>query len=140
VLAGLQVIPRDVYEAARVDGATPARQFWSITLPLVKPVLAVAILFRVLDSLRMFDLPFVLIGNRKESVETLSMLAWDEASNLRFGPAASYAVILFLYVGIAAWVFVKLLDADVISDARDRTRQLLVPRRKPALKPEAVPA
>jgi multiple sugar transport system permease protein len=140
VLAGLQVIPRDVYEAARVDGASPARQFWSITLPLVKPVLAVAILFRVLDSLRMFDLPFVLIGNRKESVETLTMLAWDEASNLRFGPAASYAVILFLYVGIAAWVFVKLLDADVISDARDRTRQLLVPARKPVPKPEAVPA
>jgi multiple sugar transport system permease protein len=140
VLAGLQVIPRDVYEAARVDGASPARQFWSITLPLVKPVLAVAILFRVLDSLRMFDLPFVLVGNRKESVETLSMLAWDEASNLRFGPAASYAVVLFLYVGIAAWVFVKLLDADVISDARDRTRQMIAPRRKPALKPEAVPA
>jgi multiple sugar transport system permease protein len=68
------------------------------------------------------------------------MLAWDEASNLRFGPAASYAVILFLYVGIAAWVFVKLLDADVISDARDRTRQLLVPARKPVPKPEAVPA
>jgi multiple sugar transport system permease protein len=140
VLAGLQVIPRDVYEAARVDGASPARQFWSITLPLVKPVLAVAILFRVLDSLRMFDLPFVLVGNRKESVETLSMLAWDEASNLRFGPAASYAVVLFLYVGIAAWVFVKLLDADVISDARDRTRQMIAPRRKTVLKPEAVPA
>jgi multiple sugar transport system permease protein len=140
VLAGLQVIPKDVYEAARVDGASPARQFWSITLPLVKPVLAVAVLFRVLDSLRMFDLPFVLIGNRKESVETLSMLAWDEASNLRFGPAASYAVILFVYVGLAAWVFVKLLDADVISDARDRTRQMIAPTRKPALKPEAVPA
>ncbi|MFC0105246.1 carbohydrate ABC transporter permease [Kibdelosporangium aridum] len=121
VLAGLQIIPKDIYEAARVDGVGPVRQFLSITLPLVRPVLVVAVLFRVLDSLRMFDLPFVLIGNRKESVETLTMLAWDEATNLRFGPAAAYAVVLFLYVAIAALVFVKLLGADVIGEARERT-------------------
>lgn len=136
VLAGLQVIPRDVHEAAKVDGAGPVRRFWSVTLPLVRPVLVVAVLFRVLDSLRMFDLPFVLIGNRKQSVETLTMLAWDEASNLRFGPAAAYATILFLYVVVAAFVFVKLLGADVIGEARDRARQA----RARQARPEAVPA
>ncbi|MGM1063275.1 carbohydrate ABC transporter permease [Saccharothrix sp. Mg75] len=123
VLAGLQIIPNDVYEAARVDGASPWRQFWGITLPLVKPALLVAVLFRVLDALRMFDLPFVLIGQRKESVETLSMVAFEEASNLRFGPAAAYATVLFLYVAVTALVFVRLLGADVIGAARERARR-----------------
>ncbi|KOX18937.1 sugar ABC transporter permease [Saccharothrix sp. NRRL B-16348] len=123
VLAGLQIIPNDVYEAARVDGASPWRQFWQITLPLVKPALLVAVLFRVLDALRMFDLPFVLIGSRKESVETLSMVAFDEASSLRFGPAAAYATILFVYVAVTALVFVRLLGADVIGAARERARK-----------------
>lgn len=121
VLAGLQIIPGEVYEAARVDGANAWRQFWSITLPLVKPALLIAVLFRILDALRMFDLPFVLIGNQKKSVETLSMLAWDEAANLRFGPAAAYATILFGYVAVTALVFVRLLGADVIGEARERT-------------------
>lgn len=123
VLAGLQIIPNDVYEAARVDGASPWRQFWQITLPLVKPALLVAVLFRVLDALRMFDLPFVLIGSRKESVETLSMVAFDEAASLRFGPAAAYATILFVYVAVTALVFVRLLGADVIGAAREKARK-----------------
>ncbi|GAA4071435.1 sugar ABC transporter permease [Actinomadura miaoliensis] len=118
VLAGLQMIPRDVHEAARVDGAGAWHQFWRITLPLVKPVLLVAVLFRLLDVLRMFDLPFVLIGAQKESVQTLSMLAYDEASNLRYGAAAAYSTILFLYVAVVAYAFVKLLGADVIGEMR----------------------
>ncbi|HZN19109.1 MAG TPA: sugar ABC transporter permease [Micromonosporaceae bacterium] len=114
VLAGLQLIPAEVYEAARVDGSSAWRTFWRITLPLVKPALVVAVLFRILDLLRMFDLPFVLVGPRKESVETLSVLAWDEMSNLRFGPAAAYAMILFVYIAIVAYVFVRVLGADII--------------------------
>jgi multiple sugar transport system permease protein len=113
VLAGLQAIPPDVYEAARVDGAGAARTFWSITLPLVRPVLVVAVLFRILDVMRMFDLPYILVGPRKGSVETLSMLAYDEMSNLRFGPASAYATILFCYVVAVAWGFVRLFGTDV---------------------------
>lgn len=123
VLAGLQIIPNDVYEAARVDGASAWKQFWQITLPLVKPALMVAVLFRGLDALRMFDLPFVMIGQRKQSVETLSMLAQEEAQQLRFGPAAAYAVVLFLYVAVTAFAFVKLLGADVIGEARTRAKE-----------------
>lgn len=123
VLAGLQMIPRDVYEAARVDGAGPVQQFLRITLPLVKPALLVAVLFRMLDVLRMFDLPAVLIGVNQKSVETLTMIAWFEASNLRYGSAAAYATILFLYIALIAYLFVKLLGADIIGEARQRTRR-----------------
>jgi multiple sugar transport system permease protein len=118
VLAGLQTIPAEVYEAAKVDGATVLQQFRQITLPLVRPALLVAVLFRILDTLRIFDLPFVLVGPHKGSVETLSMLGYDEAFNTRYGPAAAYATVLFIYVAATAYVFVKLLGADVIGEAR----------------------
>ena len=129
VLAGLQVIPADVYEAARIDGASVLRQFWHITLPLVKPALLVAVLFRILDNLRMFDLPYVLVGPQKPSVETVSILAFLENSNTRFGPAAAYAVVLFLYIVVVAYAFVKLLGADVIGDARAKTAKTRRGRR-----------
>lgn len=118
VLAGLQVIPRDVLEAAKVDGANAWQRFLHVTLPLVRPALLVAVLFRMLDALRMFDLPFVLIGQQKQSVETLSMLAWQEASNVQYGPAAAYATIMFCYVAVVAFTFVKLLGADLLGEAR----------------------
>lgn len=140
VLAGLQTIPSEVYEAARVDGAGAWQAFWRITLPLVKPVLLVAVLFRLLDVLRMFDLPFVLIGERKKSVETLTMLAYDEATNLRYGPAAAYATILFIYVAIVAYAFVKLLGADIIGDMRQRHPAATKRVKKPALVRQEVTA
>lgn len=118
VLAGLQTIPAEVYEAAKVDGANAWQTFTRITLPLVRPALLVAVLFRILDTLRIFDLPFVLVGAHKDSVETLSMLAYDEASNVRYGPAAAYAFVLFVYVAVVAYMFVKILGADVIGEAR----------------------
>ncbi|WP_142212696.1 carbohydrate ABC transporter permease [Streptomyces sp. SLBN-118] len=120
VLAGLQLIPKELYEAAHVDGAGPWRQFRAITLPMIRPVLVVAVLFRMLDVLRMFDLPYVLIGNQKHSVETLSMLAFNEAGNLRYGPAAAFSTLLFCYVVLVAFVFVKLLGAEVIGQAATR--------------------
>ncbi|MFF9410622.1 carbohydrate ABC transporter permease [Streptomyces anandii] len=135
VLAGLQVIPKEVYEAARIDGASAPRQFWHITLPLVKPALLVAVLFRCLDALRMFDLPYILVGAQKDSVETLSMLAQNEASNVRFGPASAYAMLLFLYVFLIALAFVRLLGADLVGGAArggkgGRTRRrITAPRR-----------
>jgi multiple sugar transport system permease protein len=138
VLAGLQMIPNDVYEAARVDGASGWKQFWRITMPLVKPALMVAVLFRVMDVLRIFDLPYVLIGPRKESVETLSMLAFEEAQQVRFGPAAAYAIILFLYIALAAFVFIKLLGADLIGESRVREKERK--KREPRVQAEAVSA
>ena len=120
VLAGLQTIQAEVYEAARIDGANAWKQFRHITLPLVKPALLVAVLFRILDVLRMFDLPYVLIGRGKPSVETISILAYLQIDNQRFGPAAAYATVLFLYIVLVAFAFVKLLGADVIGEARQK--------------------
>ncbi len=113
-LAGLQMIPGEVYEAAKVDGSNAWRTFWRITLPLARPAIVVAVLFRMLDALRMFDLPYVLIGAHKHSVETLSMLAQYELSNLRYGTAAAYSTVLFIYIAVIAFVFVKVLGADLV--------------------------
>lgn len=118
VLAGLQMIPREIHEAAKVDGAGAVQRFWRITLPMVKSALLVAVLFRLLDALRMFDLPYVLIGANKHSVETLTMVAFNEASNLRYGSASAYATVLFCYIALIAYLFVKLLGADIIGPAR----------------------
>ncbi|MFI6389321.1 carbohydrate ABC transporter permease [Nonomuraea sp. NPDC050547] len=123
VLAGLQIIPAEVYEAARVDGASAGQRFWRITLPLVKPALLVAVLFRLMDALRVFDLPYVLIGPRKASVETLSGLIWDEATRVHYGPASAYGTALFVYIAVIAFVFVKLLGADLLSDVRARKKE-----------------
>ncbi|WP_220447271.1 carbohydrate ABC transporter permease [Nonomuraea deserti] len=123
VLAGLQIIPSDVYEAAKVDGSTPWQTFWRITLPLVRPALLVAVLFRLMDALRVFDLPYVLVGPRKQSVETLSGLIWDEATRVHYGPASAYGTALFCYIAVIAFVFVKLLGADLLSDVRSRRRE-----------------
>ncbi|QYH37127.1 sugar ABC transporter permease [Salinibacterium sp. M195] len=124
VLAGMQLIPEEVYEASKLDGANAWKQFVSITLPLVRPALLVAVLFRLLDSLRMFDLPFVLIGPRKSSVETLSILAWDQSNQLQYGTASAFAIILLLYVAVIAFVFIRLLGADVAGDADAKATKL----------------
>jgi len=116
-LAGLQTIPAEVYEAAKVDGATTWQQFVRITLPMVKPTLVVAVLFRTLDTLRMFDLPYGMIGPGKYRVETLSVFSYQEAAQTRYGPAAAYAIILFIYVLVVAYLFVRVLGADVIGEA-----------------------
>jgi ABC-type sugar transport system permease subunit len=122
-LAGLQTIPGEVYEAAKVDGATTWQQFVRITLPMVKPALVVAVLFRTLDTLRMFDLPYGMIGAGKYRVETLSIFAYQEASQSRYGPAAAYAIILFIYVLVVAFLFVRILGAEVIGDADGKKKK-----------------
>lgn len=122
-LAGLQLIPDEVYEAAKIDGASAWKRFTSITLPLVKPALVVAVVFRALDALRMFDLPYILIGPRKSSVETLSMLVQDESSNSRYGSAAAYALILFLYVFVFAVAFLKITNTDISGNDEARRKR-----------------
>ena len=122
-LAGLQTIPGEVYEAAKVDGATTWQQFVRITLQMVKPALVVAVLFRTLDTLRMFDLPYGMIGPGKYRVETLSVFAYQEAAQTRYGPAAAYAIILFIYVLLVAFLSVRILGAEVIGDADGKQKK-----------------
>lgn len=118
-LAGLQTIDEQVYEAAKVDGANRWQTFWRITLPMIRPVLVVAVLFRMLDAMRMFDLPYVLLG-RLESGQTLSMLAQDAATKTNYGMASAYSIVLFCYICLVAFLFIKLLGADILGDADSR--------------------
>ncbi|WP_460766985.1 carbohydrate ABC transporter permease [Mariniluteicoccus flavus] len=133
-LAGLQTIPAEVYEAAKVDGASVWQTFTRITLPMIKPSLVVAVLFRTLDTMRMFDLPYGMIGPGKYFVETLSVFAYDEANQVRYGPAAAYSIVLFLYIMLVAFLFVKFLGADVVGDEEVRAIKE-AKKRKKKLKP-----
>lgn len=142
-LAGLQTIPAEVYEAAKVDGASAWQQFTRITLPMVKPALVVAVLFRTLDTMRMFDLPAGMIGFGKYFVETVSTLAYVENNNLRYGSAAAYSIILFIYIVFVAFLFVRLLGADVVGDEELKAIAAQRKRQKAAAKAagtKAVPA
>lgn len=111
ILAGLQMIPADVYEAAKVDGATAWQRFTQITLPLVKPALMVAVLFRVLDAMRMYDLPAILTGGANGTT-TLSILVVDQIRQ-GFNSAAALSTITFIIIFIVAFIFVKFLGANV---------------------------
>lgn len=133
-LAGLQTIPGEVYEAAKVDGASAWQQFTRITLPMVKPALVVAVLFRTLDTMRMFDLPWGMIGAGKYSVETISMFAYVENNALRYGSAAAYSILLFFYIVLVAFLFVRLLGADVIGDEELKAISAQRKRQKAAAK------
>ncbi len=129
-LAGLQTIPAEVYEAAKVDGANAWQSFLRITLPMVKPALVVAVLFRTLDTMRMFDLVVGLGGFGKYSAETMSIFAYLEATQGRYGPAAAYAIILFLFIVLVSFLFVKFLGADVINDEETAAIRAQRKRRK----------
>ncbi|MGH2557772.1 MAG: carbohydrate ABC transporter permease, partial [Thermomicrobiales bacterium] len=110
-LAGLQAIPGDLYEAARLDGANAWRLFWSITLPLLKPTLLFVIVVNTLSSLQVFDLPFVLTnGGPVNSTNTLVMYMYDTAFQfLRMGRATAMAVMLFGVIFVITLVQLRLL-------------------------------
>jgi ABC-type sugar transport system permease subunit len=109
ILAGLQVIPADLYESAKVDGATPFQQLLRITMPLVKPAVIVALLFRTLDAFRVFDIVFVMTGGGPaNSTETLSMYAQTTLMRyLDFGKGSALAVITFLCVMLISLFYIK---------------------------------
>jgi multiple sugar transport system permease protein len=120
ILAGLQIIPEDVYEAAKVDGATRWQRFTRITLPLVKPALMVAILFRVLDVLRIFDLPYILTGGANNTT-TLSILVVNQIRQ-GFNSAAALSTITFVFIFLVAFVFVRVLGANVVQTTQSQQK------------------
>jgi multiple sugar transport system permease protein len=120
ILAGLQVIPEDVYEAAKVDGATRWQRFVRITLPLVKPALMVAILFRVLDVLRIFDLPYILTQGANNTT-TLSILVVLQIRQ-GFNSAAALSTITFVFIFLVAFIFVRVLGANVVQTQQSQQK------------------
>ena len=111
-LAGLQMIPRDIYEAARVDGVHPVRVFFKVTLPLVRPALMVAVIFRMLDSLRIFDLIYVLTPN-SSATKTMSIISQEnlfQFDNFAEGSAQSTLLFLIILITVALYIWLGKVD------------------------------
>lgn len=118
ILAALQMLPTDCYEAARVDGIHPVRVFFKVTLPLIRPALMVAVIFRALDALRVFDLIYVLTSNSKD---TMSMSIYSrqqlvDFQQVGFGSAAS--TVLFLIVALCTAAYITIGRVKFDGDAR----------------------
>ncbi|MFI9081917.1 carbohydrate ABC transporter permease [Streptomyces sioyaensis] len=115
VLAGLVMLPREVTEAARVDGASGWTIFWRVRLPLLRPTLAIAVLFRILQAFGVFDLPFVLTGGGPgNSTESLAMLGWRAMfQDLKFGPGAAVATSTAAIVLLGCLAFLKVFRSQV---------------------------
>jgi multiple sugar transport system permease protein len=107
LLAGLSLVPDDLQRAAMVDGATAWQRFIKITLPLMKPAILVALLFRTLDSFRIFDNIFILTGGANNT-GSVSILGYDNLFNaLNLGIGSTISVLIFICVAIIAVLFIK---------------------------------
>jgi len=105
LLAGLALVPDELHEAAKVDGASAIQRFFRITLPLIKPSILVALLFRTLDAFRVFDSAFILTGGQ---LDTVSITGYEQlVVRLNLGIGSAVSVLIFLMVLIIAFIFVK---------------------------------
>ena len=112
LLAGLQVIPHDVYEAARVDGANPLQQFFQITLPLLRPAILVTLIFRTLDALRVFDVFYVMFG---ATPNTQTMAIYNQQTIVAFsrlGYGATISIAIFLIIAVFVVVYVTFFKVE----------------------------
>jgi trehalose/maltose transport system permease protein len=109
LLAGLQVIPTELYEAADVDGVGKWHQFWRITVPLLMPAIFVTLIFRTLDALRVFDVFFVFFGSRPD---TQTMAIYDQSTIVTVGDVgygAAISVAIFLIIGIFVVIYTTVM-------------------------------
>ena len=116
LLAGLQTIDTGLYESASIDGASPIKTFFKITLPLLKPSILVALLFRTLDAFRVYDLIAVLTGGA-QGTETLSIYAYKLMINQsNYGYGSVIVLAMAACVGIISFIFIKVLGAELLED------------------------
>ncbi|HEU4323670.1 MAG TPA: sugar ABC transporter permease [Roseiflexaceae bacterium] len=112
ILAGLQVIPEDIYEAATVDGANRWQQFWSLTFPLLRPALLVALIFRSLDALRVFDIIYIMKGTATETV-SMAVLARQTMIDLRqIGAGSAVSVVIFLILAVFVVIYTRFMRVE----------------------------
>jgi multiple sugar transport system permease protein len=112
LLAGLALVPDELHEAAKVDGANVFQRFFRITLPLMKPAIVVALLFRTLDAFRVFDTVFIATRGANDT-ETVSVLGYNVLINrVNLGLGSAVSVLIFLFVILIAVFFVKVLGAS----------------------------
>ncbi len=113
LLAGLALVPDELHEAAKVDGAGPVQRFFRITLPLMKPAILVALLFRTLDAFRLFDSAFIIQPGGAIGTETVSILGYNTLINrANLGLGSAISVLIFLAVILIAAFFVKVLGTS----------------------------
>ena len=111
LMAGLALVPEDLLKAASMDGANAWKRFWAITVPLIKPAILVALLFRTLDAFRVFDNIFVLTSGANET-SSVSMVAYNNLiRGLNLGIGSTMAVLIFITVAIIAFIFIKAFGA-----------------------------
>ena len=111
LLAGLALVPDELHEAAKIDGATTWQRFIKITIPLMKPAILVALLFRTLDAFRIFDTIYI-FNQGAQGTESLSILNYNTLLNrLNLGLGSAVSVVLFLLVALIAFVFIKVFGA-----------------------------
>ncbi|MBW2272921.1 MAG: sugar ABC transporter permease [Deltaproteobacteria bacterium] len=120
LLAGLQNIDDALEEAARVDGAGAWRRFVHVTLPCLRPALLVALVFRLLDAFRVFDLIYVLTtGGPGSATEPIALLAFQTLfEELRFGYGAALSILLFAVTSLLAFVYIRLVGSDLLREER----------------------
>jgi trehalose/maltose transport system permease protein len=106
LLAGLQVIPRDLYEAADVDGAGALQRFWKITLPLLRPAILVVLIFRTLDALRVFDVFYVFFGSRPDTQTMAIYTQGTIVADGYVGYGAAVSVAIFLIIALFVVIYV----------------------------------
>jgi multiple sugar transport system permease protein len=120
LLAGLQVIPNDLYDAAKVDGATTWQRFLRVTLPLLTPAILVALIFRTLDALRIFDLPYVLTRGANDTT-TLSLIAHQElTSNRLIGYGSALSVLTFVIVMAVSLLYIRTVGGNIRALAEEK--------------------
>ena len=112
LLGGLALVPDDLYKAAKVDGATAWQRFWKITLPLIRPALMVALLFRTLDAFRIYDTVFIMTRGANDT-GTVSILGYEQLVNrLNLGLGSAVSILIFFCVILIAVAFTKFLGAS----------------------------
>jgi multiple sugar transport system permease protein len=120
LLGGLALVPDELHEAAKVDGATTWQRFWRITIPLMKPAILVALLFRTLDAFRIFDTVYIFNAGA-HGTETVSILAYNQLLNrLNLGLGSAVSVLIFVMVAIIAFLFIKGFGAAAAPGGGDR--------------------
>lgn len=118
ILAGLQMVPRDIYEAAKLDGVNPVKVFFKITLPLIRPALAVAIIFRMLDALRIFDLVYVLTPN-SAATKTMSVISRENMIDFdKFAYGAAQSTLLFAIIAVFVSLYIWLGKVDLSGEGQ----------------------
>ena len=118
ILAGLQMVPRDIYEAAKLDGINPVKVFFKITLPLIRPALAVAIIFRMLDALRIFDLVYVLTPN-SAATKTMSVISRENMIDFdKFAYGAAQSTLLFAIIALFVSLYIWLGKVDLSGEGQ----------------------